>query len=194
MLSGTNGTNGQAVLPPHYLHELPQGEEERLGKLFKTLDIDGNGRIDVRDLTQALHDTGVHQGYAKKFIERSDLNQSGDVSLAEFIHYVKEHEKNLRLQFHSLDKNKDGKIDLDELIHAFHDLGVDIKKEEAKNLLLRMDTDGTLDINFNEWRDFLLYAPSTDIHELITYWRHSTTFVVVAIIDAFDYLIMGGLS
>lgn len=38
----------------------------------------------------------------------------------------------------------------------------------------RMDQDGSLNISFNEWRDFLLYAPSTNIHELILYWRHST--------------------
>jgi solute carrier family 25 phosphate transporter 23/24/25/41 len=37
-----------------------------------------------------------------------------------------------------------------------------------------MDKDGSLNISFNEWRDFLLYAPTTDIHELIQYWRHST--------------------
>ena len=41
---------------------------------------------------------------------RSDQTKSGDISLAEFIHYVREHEKNLRLQFTDLDKNKDGKI------------------------------------------------------------------------------------
>ena len=39
--------------------------------------------------------------------------------------------------------------------------------------LYRMDKDGSLNISFNEWRDFLLYAPSTNIHELILYWRHS---------------------
>lgn len=44
----------------------------------------------------------------QKFIEQSDQNKSGDVSLAEFIHYVREHEKKLHLQFHSLDVNKDG--------------------------------------------------------------------------------------
>lgn len=37
-----------------------------------------------------------------------------------------------------------------------------------------MDQDGSLNISFDEWRDFLLLAPSTDIHELIKYWRHST--------------------
>lgn len=65
MVNGTNGNGGVAPPPAHYLHELPQIEEERLEKLFKTLDIDGNGRIDVRDLTQSLHESGVHQGYAK---------------------------------------------------------------------------------------------------------------------------------
>lgn len=42
----------------------------------------------------------------------------------------------------------------------------------------RMDKDGSLEISFNEWRDFLLYAPSTDIHELILYWRHSTVSTI----------------
>jgi solute carrier family 25 (mitochondrial phosphate transporter), member 23/24/25/41 len=45
----------------------------------------------------------------QKFIEQSDQSKSGDVSLAEFIHYVREHEKKLQLQFRSLDVNKDGK-------------------------------------------------------------------------------------
>lgn len=40
--------------------------------------------------------------------------------------------------------------------------------------LFRMDQDGSLAISFDEWRDFLLYAPSTDIIEIIKYWRHST--------------------
>nr|CAD7195465.1 unnamed protein product [Timema douglasi] len=160
--------------PPHYLHELSQEEEERLGNLFKSLDVDGNGKIDIHDLSVALKEFGVHHTYAQKFLERSDSNKSGDISLAEFIHYVREHEKNLRLQFSSLDKNKDGKIDVEELIRAFKDLGVDIDKTEATNLLQRMDQDGSLNISFDEWRDYLLYAPSTDIIELIKYWRHST--------------------
>lgn len=37
-----------------------------------------------------------------------------------------------------------------------------------------MDQDGSLNISFDEWRDFLLLAPTTDIHGLIKFWRHST--------------------
>lgn len=44
----------------------------------------------------------------QKFLAHTDQNQSGDISLAEFIHYLKEHEKNLKLVFSHLDKNKDG--------------------------------------------------------------------------------------
>ena len=57
----------QGVLPPHYLHELPAQDEERLEKLFKSLDLDGNGRIDVHDLSKALHRAGVHKHYAEVF-------------------------------------------------------------------------------------------------------------------------------
>lgn len=89
------------------------------------------------------------------FLQQSDKTDSGDVGLAEFIHYVREHEKNLRLQFSHLDKNRDGikliklylnsflylnftgKVDLEELISAFKDLGIEMDKNEAKNLLHR---------------------------------------------------------
>ncbi|KAK2581121.1 hypothetical protein KPH14_007938 [Odynerus spinipes] len=165
------------VMPPHYLHELPAQDEERLEKIFQKLDLDGNGRIDVHDLSKALHEVGVHKQYAEKFLARSDRTKSGDISLAEFIHYVREHEKNLRLQFSDLDKNRDGKIDLEELIRAFKDLGIEMDRGEATKLLQRMDQDGSLNISFNEWRDFLLYAPSSNIHELIQYWRHSTVSI-----------------
>jgi solute carrier family 25 phosphate transporter 23/24/25/41 len=53
------------VHPPHYLHELPQEDEERLENLFKSLDVDGKGRIDIHDLSVALRHSGVNQTYAK---------------------------------------------------------------------------------------------------------------------------------
>jgi solute carrier family 25 phosphate transporter 23/24/25/41 len=47
------------------LHELPQEDEERLENLFKSLDVDGNGKIDIHDLSVALREFGVNQTYAK---------------------------------------------------------------------------------------------------------------------------------
>lgn len=44
-----------------------------------------------------------------------------------------------------------------------------------------MDQDGSLNISFNEWRDFLLLAPSSDIHDLIKFWRHSTVSTLISV-------------
>ncbi|XP_030081502.1 calcium-binding mitochondrial carrier protein SCaMC-3 isoform X2 [Drosophila hydei] len=154
-------------------NEIPAEDEERLERIFNQLDRDGDGKIDIHDLSAALHEFGLSSVYAVQ----SDKNQSGNVGFAEFLHYVREHEKNLCLQFSHLDKNRDGKVDLEELISAFKDLGLDIDIDEAAKLLGRMDKDGSLNISFNEWRDFMLLAPSTDIHDLIKFWRHSTAGV-----------------
>ena len=37
-----------------------------------------------------------------------------------------------------------------------------------------MDKDGTLKIDWSEWRDYLILSPSTDLHDILHYWRHST--------------------
>ena len=36
-----------------------------------------------------------------------------------------------------------------------------------------MDKDGTLKVDWYEWRDHLLLHPSADIHDILHYWRHS---------------------
>lgn len=50
-----------------------------------------------------------------------------------------------------------------------------------------MDQDGSLNITYDEWRDYLLYAPTTDIRGLITYWRHSTVSFYFQILLLFLY-------
>lgn len=37
-----------------------------------------------------------------------------------------------------------------------------------------MDQDKNLNISYDEWRDFLLLAPSSDLHDILRFWRHST--------------------
>ena len=56
------------LVPVHYLHELPQADEERLEKLFNHLDRDGNGRIDIHDLSAALKEIGISSKYAEVMI------------------------------------------------------------------------------------------------------------------------------
>jgi hypothetical protein len=55
----------------------------------------------------------------------------------------------------------------------------------------RMDQDGSLNISYDEWRDYLLLAPATDIHALIHFWRHST---VSTLYYANNQLIIQGVT
>ena len=43
-------------------------------------------------------------------------------------------------------------------------------EEEANELVARIDDDGSLDISFEEWRDYLMFHPSSDIKEVVEYW------------------------
>lgn len=49
----------------------------------------------------------------KDFFRKSDVNNSGDLDKAEFINYLREHEKQLHIVFSTLDENKDGKPTLE---------------------------------------------------------------------------------
>lgn len=73
-----------------------------------------------------------------------------------------------------MDVNKDGKLDTNEIINAFKRLGVKIEQQEAIKLIKRMKKEGSLEISFEEWRDFLLLYPSSNLKELMKSWRHGT--------------------
>lgn len=45
----------------------------------------------------------------QRFIQQIDKTQSGDISLNDFVSYVRDHENNLKQHFASLDRNRDGK-------------------------------------------------------------------------------------
>lgn len=134
----------------------------------------GNGQIDIHDLSEALKDIHLSHQYAETFLRQTDKTNRGHVNLAEFIHYIREHEKNLLLHFTHLDKDGDGKVNFNDLVTGFKELGIEIEADEALKLLKRVDQDDTLIISYDEWRDFLLLAPSHDIHHIINFWRNST--------------------
>ncbi|XP_072015701.1 calcium-binding mitochondrial carrier protein SCaMC-2-like [Amphiura filiformis] len=157
-------------------HDLSPEEGERYSELFRKLDVDGDGRIDVDDLQVGLHRLGVHTvpGHAQKFLSKSDQNKDGHVDFGEFVKYAIEHEKQLKLVFTHIDKNEDGLLDVQEILVSLQKLGVNVSREDADKLLKSMDKDGTLKVDWNEWRNYLILHPSADLRDIYSYWRHAS--------------------
>lgn len=155
-------------------------QEHRLKVLFQILDVNRDGGICVNDLTIGLKKLGVHRTEHElmKVVKAGDKDLDGQLDFEEFVHYLRDHEKKLRLVFKSLDKKNDGRIDSQEIMQSLRDLGVHISEEQAEKILKSMDKNGTMTIDWNEWRDYHLLHPAENIPEIILYWKHSTIFDV----------------
>ncbi|XP_077412090.1 mitochondrial adenyl nucleotide antiporter SLC25A24-like isoform X2 [Vanacampus margaritifer] len=117
-----------------------------------------------------------------------DKNKDGSLDFHEFTRYLKEHEKKLRLTFKSLDRNDDGRIDATEIQQSLEELGLEISKVDALKILQSMDIDGTMMVDWNEWREHFLFRPAHNLEEIIRYWKHSSVLDIgdsLAIPDEF---------
>ncbi|XP_076976179.1 mitochondrial adenyl nucleotide antiporter SLC25A24 isoform X2 [Tamandua tetradactyla] len=144
--------------------------------LFWFLDQDESGNLDISELQDGLQDLGVPQARdrGKKIFTTGDINKDGKLDFEEFMKYLKDHEKKMKLAFKSLDKNNDGKIEASEIVQSLQILGLTISEKQAELILQSIDADGTMTVDWNEWRDYFLFNPVTDIEEIIRFWKHST--------------------
>uniref|UniRef100_UPI003AAF6381 mitochondrial adenyl nucleotide antiporter SLC25A24-like isoform X1 n=1 Tax=Centroberyx gerrardi TaxID=166262 RepID=UPI003AAF6381 len=158
--------------------------------LFERLDTNKDGKVDVAELRAGLKAMGIfRQGAAQKIVSSGDKNKDGSLDFNEFTKYLKEHEKKLRLTFKSLDRNNDGRIDASEIKQSLAELGMDISREDSLKILQRfdlisvsyvsvhlfsMDIDGTMMVDWNEWREHFLFNPAHNLDDIIRYWKHSS--------------------
>lgn len=168
-------TSAVSTAPTHS-ELLGDADRKRFEELFTKLDANRDGKIEVRELAESLKairglkDVDKH---AQDMLNRADRDASAEISFAEFLEYMQEHERKLKLAFSDLDRNKDGKIEPLEVKDALQKLGVHIDFEEAEKLTRRIDKDGSLSLDWNEWRNYFQFYPSGDLEDLVLFWRKS---------------------
>ena len=65
----SNSSSGEILPAIHYSYELPSDDEERFEKLFRQLDVNGDGRIDITELSESLHEHGVPENLKNSYAE-----------------------------------------------------------------------------------------------------------------------------
>ncbi|XP_044531849.1 calcium-binding mitochondrial carrier protein SCaMC-1 [Gracilinanus agilis] len=153
-----------------------ENESGRLyAKLFQDLDRNGDGKVDIKELQEGLQRMGIPLGREaeEKIFRVGDTNCDDRLDFEEFTKYLKDHEKKMKLAFKSLDKNNDGQIEASEVVQALNTLGIDISERQAKKILQSIDVDGTMTVDWNEWRQHFFLNPAENIEQIVYFWKHS---------------------
>lgn len=119
----------------------------------------------------------TYQKWRKKTV-KEEKDVDGQLDFEEFVHYLQDHEKDLKLVFKTLDKKDAGHIDAKEIVESLRDLGVHITLQQAESVLKSMDKNGTMTIDWNDWNNSPTLQSEETIPEIILYWKHSTIFDV----------------
>ncbi|XP_075396387.1 mitochondrial adenyl nucleotide antiporter SLC25A24-like [Tenrec ecaudatus] len=144
--------------------------------LFQELDHNGDGVVDIMELQRGLKDLEAWftTGSEQAFFKAADINKDLQLDFEEFVQYLQQHEKNMKLAFKSLDTNNDGVIETSEVLAVLKSLGIDASEDQAQKILQSIDLDGNLTVDWYEWRNYFLFNPATDIDDIIRFWKRST--------------------
>ncbi|KAI3372919.1 hypothetical protein L3Q82_023368, partial [Scortum barcoo] len=116
--------------------------------------------------------------WLQKTLKREENDSDGQLDFEEFVHYLQDYEKDLKLVVKSLDRKNAGRVDLKEFMQSLQDLGVHISPQYAEKALKSMDKNGMITISSKDWSNYPMVEKTDNIPEIILYWKHSTIFDV----------------
>ncbi|KAN0079076.1 Mitochondrial carrier domain containing protein [Elaphomyces granulatus] len=138
--------------------------EQRIARLWETLDSHKEGQIDLTGLRKGLkkldHPLKNADSMLRSVLNVVDTSGDGRIQYDEFSAFVKHADKELWRLFQSIDRNNNGEIDKGELRDAFAKAGVTISNAKLDQFFEEVDANRDGVISYDEWRDFLLFLPA----------------------------------
>ncbi|KAJ5102044.1 hypothetical protein NUU61_004266 [Penicillium alfredii] len=171
--------------------------DERVAKLWGSLDTRREGHIDLNGLRKGLkkidHPLKNADDMLLSILREVDTNGDGRIdydgkitsvgapaggswvpnSPPEFRAFVNHTEGGLWQMFQRIDRNHNGEIDKAELRSAFASSGVTVSSAKLDQFFAEVDKNNDGVISYTEWRDFLLFLPlhsPSDLHAVLSYY------------------------
>ncbi|KIV87720.1 hypothetical protein PV11_03249 [Exophiala sideris] len=160
--------------------ESHEAREQRIRKLWKTLDTRSEGQLDLPALKKGLrtidHPLKNADDLLHDVLKAVDTSGDGRIQFNEFSVFVEHAERELWQLFESIDRDNSGALDKDELRSAFRRAGLTISTSKLDQFFDEVDTNHDGEISFDEWRDFLLFLPASQssLRAMISYYSATT--------------------
>ncbi|KAK1142708.1 hypothetical protein N8T08_007339 [Aspergillus melleus] len=149
----------------------------RVAKLWERLGVPRDGRLDFNGLKKGLkkidHPLKNADSMLRNVMKTVDTNGDGYIDYSEFRAFVDHTEHGLWHLFQSIDRNRNGEIDKNELKSAFANADVTVSNAKLDEFFADVDTNKDGVISYAEWRDFLLLLPaysSSNLHAVLSYY------------------------
>ncbi|KAI0541450.1 mitochondrial carrier domain-containing protein [Xylaria digitata] len=166
--------------------EMTESQNERdarVEQLWKQLDYQGKGELDWKGLQKGLrkidHPLKNADDMLKNLTKAVDTNGDGKIQYEEFRVFVEAAERQLFHLFRSIDRDKNGKLDKEELQTAFHKAGLAVPNRRLDAFFEDIDHNRDGFISYEEWRNFLLFMPNTNspatLHTVFTFYSDILT-------------------
>ncbi|MCJ1271411.1 hypothetical protein MMC22_011311 [Lobaria immixta] len=158
-----------------------KAQDERVKKLWQTLDTRKEGRLSLQSLKKGLgemdHPLKNADSLLHDVLKAVDTDRDGYIQYSEFRVFVEQTEKELWQLFKSIDRDQNDQLDKDELMGAFVRAGLVIPKSKLDQFFSEVDTNHDGVISFDEWRDFLLFLPSSspNLRAVLSYYSSTVT-------------------
>eukprot|EP00808_Paulinella_micropora_P025475 g58102.t1 len=136
-------------------NNMSEAELLEIEKTFRKVDKDGNGKVTVKELQQAMTSTGNSEKSAmeeiSKLMQQVDLDGDGELSYEELVaasvnRQLLNKEERLWAKFQEIDKNGDGKLSIKEISQAF-----ETDAEYATAMMKEVDANGDGTVDYEEF-------------------------------------------
>ncbi|KAF7892050.1 hypothetical protein EAF00_008352 [Botryotinia globosa] len=145
--------------------ETQNARDERVEQLWRKLDTNQKGEINLQELQKGLrkidHPLKNAGDMLRDAVKAMDKNGDEVIQYDEFRTFVEKTEKELFVLFQGIDRDHDNRLDKDELQVAFKKAGLTISKSKLDLFFEEVDMNHDGFITFDEWRNFLLFLPTT---------------------------------